>query len=768
MSTPTIVEGLRHKFAKHVADFIGSGTGERVLPVIFGAAALMCLLGAYALLAASTPENELSGLNVMILVALTVLFAISAAIARPLMRLWQARRQGMTGSRLNNRLVALFSLIAVVPTTIVAIFTGLFLELGLQNWFSDEIRNTVENSVSIAEDYFEEHRKSMQRDMGEVAASLNRKAPFLQLNRLALTREVEDLAFLHSLNEVIITSGSGEVFVRYNFAGAGDNAVSRIETLPSRLFEDAKPGVIIPVLSETGNTVQVFMKLDGFLDRFMYASRVIDQHVIDKLNQTREHALQFSRLESERATIQMEFTVIFFIIAVVVLLLAILAGALLANQIVAPISRLVGAADEIRDGNLSVRVEENRSDDEIGVLSRAFNSMTNQLQAQRKELIDTNEELGQRNRFTEAVLGGVSVGVIGLNAQAEVDLPNKTALSIFEIEEEDIIGRNLADIIPELSNLIDQALANPDQFIQEQINISRQGVFKSLQVRISSERAGDLTEGFVVTIDDISKLVSAERTAAWADVARRIAHEIKNPLTPIQLSAERLSRKYLSEVSSDPDVFSRCTETIIRQVGDIRRMVDEFSGFARMPAPTFADEDILDIARQTLLFLEVSSPEVDFDLHCDEDRVNLFCDGRLLAQAMTNIVKNAVEGIGTLRENNANGDAVKGKVELAIIIDDQNTTIQVSDNGAGLPTELGERLTEPYVTTREKGTGLGLAIVQKIMADHGGDLVMENRPEGGANVRLVFSHAQLNDIREHISATPDPEPEARPTLVSAE
>jgi len=747
MSSLTNLQKQASNLGSHTAELLLAASGGRLLQFLFGTAALICMVIAYFMLSGDGTEQEPSVQSVIILAAFAVLFTLCAVILRPLSRLWRARRTGMTGSRLHNRLVVLFALIAVVPTLFVAIFTAVFLELGLENWFSAEIRNTVNNSVSIAEDYFEEHRKTLQRDMAEVANALNRNAPYLQLDRARLTKEVEDLGYLHALSEVIITSSTGEVFARYNFGGAGDANFSRIETLPSRAFEDAKPGIIVSILSDNDNVVRIFMKLDSFLDRYMYASRTINARVIDKLNLTREHASQFEQLELERANVQFEFTLIFLAISLVILLLAILSGLWLANQIVAPISRLVDAADEVRKGNLAVRVEEPDNDDEIGVLSRAFNSMTDQLQTQRTELIDTYNELDQRSRFTEAVLGGVSVGVIGLNAKAEVDLPNKTALSIFEISEDEIAGQFLPDVIPELLNLVGAALAKPDQFIEEQINITRQGVFKSLQVRISSERAGGNTEGFVVTIDDITKLVSAERTAAWADVARRIAHEIKNPLTPIQLSAERLHRKYLHEITSDPEVFARCTETIIRQVGDIRRMVDEFSGFARMPAPTFAQEDVTELTRQTILFLEMSSPNVAFDLDFPDQPVELYCDGRLVAQALTNIVKNAVEAITTRRETDDDQSGFDGEVSISLLTNEQYTTIRVRDNGAGLPIELGERLTEPYVTTRAKGTGLGLAIVHKIMADHGGEIVLESRDgEKGAVVSLVFSHAQLKDL----------------------
>jgi len=717
---------------------------KRVLPAIFGSLAVICAVLTYAQL---TAENA-SAQSVIIFGSLAVLSLLCAVIARPVTSLIRAHKIGLAGSRLRNRLVQMFALIAIVPTFFVALSTALFLEVGLENWFSAEIRNTVDNSVSMAEDYYEEHRKSLQRDMAEAAGALNRKAPYLQLNRDAMMNEVMDLAFLHSMNEVVIMSGTGEVFARYNFAGAGDANISRLETLPTRAFEEAKPGIVVPIHSDQDDVVQVFMKLSSFLDRYMFASRTIAPAVVEKLESTRKHAGQFALLEEERATIQFQFTLIFLGIALVLLMAAIWSGLRLANQIVAPIGRLVDAADQITEGNLGVRVEEPTQDDEVSVLSRAFNTMTGQLESQRKDLTDTNRELDQRNRFTEAVLGGVSVGVIGLNRDLAIDLPNKRALSILDItEDDDYIGKKLVDLVPELEDIVEKAIDAPEQFIQEQINITRQGIIKSLQVRVTTEHAGDRIVGYVVTIDDITKLVSAERTAAWADVARRIAHEIKNPLTPIQLSAERLNRKYLGEVSSDPDVFSRCTETIIRQVGDIRRMVDEFSGFARMPAPTFARENITELAHQTLLFLEVSSPNLAFDLECPEAPVFLPCDGRLLAQALTNIVKNAVESIEGKKEKEE-APSQAGRVVVRIIENDMTVVISVSDNGAGIPNELSDRLTEPYVTTRSKGTGLGLAIVHKIMADHGGELTLENVNDGGACVSLTFNMPRLQTLYE--------------------
>ncbi|MFN3233783.1 MAG: sensor histidine kinase, partial [Alphaproteobacteria bacterium] len=386
-------------------------------------------------------------------------------------------------------------------------------------------------------------------------------------------------------------------------------------------------------------------------------------------------------------------------------------------------------------------------DDEITVLSRTFNRMTEQLQSQRNELVEANKQLDHRRRFTEAVLEGVKVGVIGLNARGEVDLPNSAALSILSESEDGLKGKPLTQAVPEISELMTKAARSPNVLVQEEITIVRQGQPRNLLVRVSPERADGRITGFVATFDDITELAAAQRTAAWADVARRIAHEIKNPLTPIQLSAERLKRKYNKEVETDPEVFSHCTDTIIRQVGDIRRMVDEFSGFARMPAPTFRPEDIRELARQTLLFLEVSSPDVTFSFDAPDEPVTVTCDGRQIAQAMTNIIKNAVESIHGRKAKD--GDAAPaGKIAVSIKQEGDSVAVEVSDNGLGLPTDQRDRLTEPYVTTREKGTGLGLAIVKKIMGDHGGELVLSDRTSGGATSRLVFSHTHFEALAQ--------------------
>ncbi len=409
-----------------------------------------------------------------------------------------------------------------------------------------------------------------------------------------------------------------------------------------------------------------------------------------------------------------------------------------ANRIVAPIGRLAGAAERVSEGDLSVRVETGPDDDEVGALSDTFNRMTSQLEAQRKDLVDANSQLDARRRFTEAVLAGISAGVIGIDGEGRVTLLNRTAARMLDVAPEETEGRHYSESIPELAGLIRRGMADPSGRASGQVDVRRNGALRHLNVQVSSE-ADDKT-GYVVTFDDITNLVSAQRTAAWADVARRIAHEIKNPLTPIQLSAERLKRKYAGEVSSDPEVFAQCTDTIIRQVGDIGRMVDEFSSFARMPAPVFRREIVQELLRHAVFLQRVAQPQVAFEVTAPTDPIHFECDGRLVSQALTNVLKNALEAI---QARMTAGEMTPGRIAIEVQIKNARVAIAIRDNGIGLPTEQRHRLTEPYVTTRAKGTGLGLAIVRKILEDHGGELSLEDSFDeageiAGAVIRMQF------------------------------
>ena len=387
-----------------------------------------------------------------------------------------------------------------------------------------------------------------------------------------------------------------------------------------------------------------------------------------------------------------------------------------------------------------MRVDEGPADDEISSLSRAFNRMTGQLDSQRQELVETNEQLDARRRFTESVLSGVTAGVIGLDSRSRIELPNRSALTLLSARANELVGHELAEAVPEMASLMVEAMYRPARRAEAQVTIIRDGRTLNLLVRIAAERQAGELEGFVVTFDDITALVSAQRTAAWADVARRIAHEIKNPLTPIQLSAERIKRKYLKDITTEVDVFTSCIETIERQVGIIGRMIDEFSSFARMPAPVFRGEDANDLLRQALTLQEVAYPEIEFSVDAPDGPVALHCDGQQVIQVLTNLLQNAAESIeARVKPSGAALDG--GRITVTIKTIDDHVEILIEDNGRGLPAELRDRLVEPYVTTRAKGTGLGLAIVKKIMEDHAGELTIENADQTGARIGLIFPAA---------------------------
>jgi two-component system, NtrC family, nitrogen regulation sensor histidine kinase NtrY len=470
--------------------------------------------------------------------------------------------------------------------------------------------------------------------------------------------------------------------------------------------------------------------------------RPVDPQILEHMTRTEQAAAEYQRLDESRSWLQIAFAWIFAIVALLVLMAAVLIGLVLANQIARPIGRLINAAERVRGGDLTVRVVEAQTGDEVAGLSRAFNRMTGQLAAQRGELMDAYSQIDERRRFTETVLSGVSAGVIGLDASGRIELPNRAADELLGTDLLAAVGRELADVVPEFSELLHEAAASPERARTAEIQIGPATSRRTLLVRIGADLSAGRTDGFVVTFDDITELQSAQRKAAWADVARRIAHEIKNPLTPIQLSAERLKRRFAREISSDPETFTQCADTIIRHVGDIGRMVDEFSAFARMPQPVIKPEDIGRIAREALVLHKTARPQISWHTEIPDQGPVAPCDRRMLRQALTNLLQNATDAVA-MREGVAGDDG--GSISLRVQSDGNEIRVIVTDNGVGLPQEDRARLTEPYVTHKPKGTGLGLAIVKKIMEDHGGRLTLDDRSDGPGAVATLVLPAKVPD-----------------------
>jgi two-component system, NtrC family, nitrogen regulation sensor histidine kinase NtrY len=700
--------------------------------IVLALAALGSGVATYLSLTGAPPFGPHPGAVLTLLnLDLVLLLALGALVAKRLLQVWAERRRGLAGSRLQIRLVVLFSLIAVTPTIVVAIFSYLFFSFGVESWFSNKVRTAVAESLAVAEDYMREHKRAIRADALAMANDLNRDAAELELNPRQLTEVVSAQAALRGLSEAMVFDRGGQVLARSSLSFS-----LGFEPLPENAMRDADAGDVVVMTNDSDNRVRALVRLDQFGPVYLYVGRYIEPRVMSYVVETQRAVDQYQKMESQRSGFQVTFALIYLMVAMLFLVTAVAIGIHFATQLAVPISRLAAAAEQVGGGDLAARVPEGEKDDELVSLSRAFNRMTYQIESQQRELREANRQLDERRRFTETVLTGVSAGVIGLDRGGRINLPNRSASALLGVDLEAAIGRDLADVAPEIAGLVEAAQRRPERLAQSQVQLVRGTSTRTLLVRIATEYHDREVGGFVVTFDDITELLSAQRKAAWADIARRIAHEIKNPLTPIQLSAERLKRRYLKEIGKDAETFTICTDTIIRHVGDIGRMVDEFSAFARMPAPVLRREDLCEIVRQAAVLQRTAHRRIRFDTVLPRHPVVVGCDRRMVGQAVMNIVKNAVESIVARLGEEPDGAA--GQLRVSVIDGSGRAEIVVEDNGQGLPRQERERLTEPYVTTRAKGTGLGLAIVKKIMEDHEGELLLEDGEFGGARVRLAF------------------------------
>jgi two-component system, NtrC family, nitrogen regulation sensor histidine kinase NtrY len=700
-------------------------------------AAALSAAATYAALKAIPPFDTRHHLDALfLLLNLVLVLPLFALVAWRLVQVWAERRRGLAGSRLHVRFVLVFGLLAVIPTIIVAIFSYVLFSFGVQAWFSERVRTALQESLVVAEAYLHEHQQAIRADVIGMASDLNRDAAILSIDPQRLNQIVQAQAALRSLSEALVFDGDGRILAR-----TGLSFALQLQPVPQWALDRARAGDVAILTSDNDDRVRALIRLDRFGDVYLYVGRFIDPTVLSHMQKTQRAVAQYEQLEGERSDYQIAFSMLFFAVGVLLLTGAVWMGLSFATRMARPISRLIAAAERVRGGDLSARVPVGHGDEEFASLSRAFNRMTHQLETQRGELVEANRQLDERRRFTETVLAGVSAGVIGLDLDGCINLPNRSASLLLGLDLDQQIGTPLGEAVPEMAALFAEAARRPDRLAQSELRIVRGGRTFTLLVRIAAERDEGDVKGFIATFDDVTELLSAQRKAAWADVARRIAHEIKNPLTPIQLSAERLKRKYLREIGNDPETFATCTDTIIRHVGDIGRMVDEFSSFARMPAPVFRMVDLAEVVRQAAFLQRAATPDIEVVVDLPTAPLRLACDSRQVSQAVVNILKNAAESI-----QSRDGAAPPGRIVLAARAGDGGVTLAIEDNGRGLPPEGRERLTEPYVTTHAKGTGLGLAIVKKIMEDHKGELVLEDRPGGGARVSLVFKDAEPDPV----------------------
>ncbi len=672
------------------------------------------------------------------------MLVIGVLVAYRLVRLWSQRRQGLAGTQLHTRLVMLFSFVAVIPTIVVAVFSVLLFDFGMRSWFSERIGTAVDASQVVAESYLEEHRQNIRGDALAMANDLNRDASVLNVSSNKLAKVITAQATIRDLAEVVVFESSGKVLARTGLSLTFD-----FEPFPEAAFQRARAGEVATITSEI-DRIRAIIRLNNFVDTYLYVGRFVDPEILAYIDKTKRAAAQYRDLEGKRFDIQITFALIFSIMALLLLFAAVWVGLTLATRLATPIGELMLASRRISSGDLTARVSGSPEVDELDMLGKAFNNMTHQLQVQRDDLIAAHQEEDNRRRFTEAVLGGVSAGVIGLNHKGIITLPNRSAASLLGLEIIDMNNKPLGDVVPEMLTLFDMAkLSNKVEVtyfnqVEALIELTRADKQITLLTRITAEVSGKEINGFVVTFDDISELQSAQRVAAWGDVARRIAHEIKNPLTPIQLAAERLQKKYLPSIDTETDLFITLTDTIVRQVEDIGSMVDEFSSFARMPRAVIKETELVDLVKEQVSLQETAHSNIDFFLDGAEEKIPVQCDARQIRQVITNLLQNSVDSITTRKKTFKKHS---GKIKILLSIEERFGSIQITDNGNGLPKENRHRLTEPYVTTREKGTGLGLAIVAKILEDHRGSFRIEDGGVLGNGATATIKIPKLNNLK---------------------
>ncbi len=687
------------------------GLGIVVLSLISGFATYLILNG----LTPIPPTHNV--VVTVLLINVVLVLALMGAVAFQLVDLWRARKRQAAGAGLHVRILGLFTLVSIIPAIILATFATVSLDRVMEGLFSTRVKSIVQNSLDVANTYVQEHGQIIRAELLGMAEQIESSAKLREENPEAFLKLFNAQATFRNLPVAYLMDGSGA-----HVAVAGDTKAFAQGKPPPGALERAREGKVVILGPEYTGGVGAIKKLNNLDDAYLYVIRPVRQDVIRHLQKTQANVNDYSKLEQQRANVQFVFVMMYAAITFTLLLTAIWFGLWFAKWLIAPIRKLIGAAQQVSEGNLDVHVEAEAKQGDVGQLGTTFNKMTADLRKQRSELVNANAELDERRRFIEAVLSGVTAGVLGLDPDGEITLANKSAVALLGLNEDDLVGSHLNSVVPEFGVLLAKSQRQGKKPLQQNVTIIRDGSERNYAVRVTRESEGKLDYGVVLTFDDVSDLVVAQRTSAWADVARRIAHEIKNPLTPIQLSAERIRRKYGDSITHDREIFDRCTDTIIRHVGDIGRMVDEFSSFARMPTPVIEDHNIGELVKEAVILFQMSHPEITYLLEIPDDPIVTQCDRRLITQAVTNLVKNAGEAI-------ASAQAIEprdGRIIVRVKDEKVRALIEVADNGCGLPKENRHRLIEPYVTTRQKGTGLGLAIVQRITEQHSGVLELED------------------------------------------
>src|SRR5438093_2753810 len=743
----TTAETSANQFDPSIAEPEGWSLRRWLAPFAVAIALLSAFL-TFMVLSGLTPiEPTRQVVYSFLLINAATILLLVGIIVREVWLVIQARRRGRAAARLHVQIVSLFSIIAVLPAVLVAIVANVTIDRGLDRLFSGPMREVIENSLIVARAYTYEHAQLIRGDILGMANDIAHSRPLFDQDRAtfrelltasAASRNLPGAMLIDKDRNILETAQTG---IQQSFTTPAPEFLSNVD--------ENEPQIAVFI---EANYVAAVIRLRAFNDTFLYVARLLDPRVVAQLRQTQASVAEYAQLEARRLGIQVAFALMFAVIALTILMASVLIGLNFANWLVAPIRRLMNAANIVSTGDLHVQVPVHRSEGDLAQLGETFNKMTQELRTQRDELVSASELIDSRRRFIEAVLSSASAGIIGVDASGGIGILNRSAEKLIGHAESETLGHPLSEVLPELDDMMKTAREGTQKLVQGQITILRDGHERNLSVRVSAEQTSHSQDSYIVTLDDITELARAQRTSAWCDVARRIAHEIKNPLTPIQLSAERIRRKFGRVITEDKAVFEQCTETIVRQVDDIRRMVDEFSRFARMPKPVMEGEDVADTVRQAVFLMKVGHPDLDIEADIKQDPMRAQFDRRLISQALTNIINNATEASEPVPRE----ELGKGRINVVAQRENDDILIDVIDNGIGLPKVSRARLLEPYVTTRQKGTGLGLAIVGRVLEDHGGRIELKDaadfRPgQRGAWMRLRFAitgHAPKADGKE--------------------
>ncbi|MEN8236455.1 MAG: PAS domain-containing sensor histidine kinase [Pseudomonadota bacterium] len=717
--------------ARPLNQFITSTSWMRFIIISLGLLALILGLMTFQTLVASQALESTSRRAILLLTAdLTVLLALAMTIAYKLVRGRRQSPSGRASARLQAKLIRWFGLLLITPAILITVFSVIFFNMGIESWFGSKVQTAIQQSSEVAQAYLTEHKKLTLNDARAIAKELTAALPQMLHQKDIFKTFINHQAQSHALSEVVVFTPNFQVLAR------SELAFDLLYEMPS--LTDLRRAKKAPILFETGNNdrVRALIQIAPNIPIFLLVGRFVDPEVLDHIHKTESAVHEYNTLETMRTSFEIQFILMFIAVSLLLLMLVIWIGTLFANRLARPIGNLIEAAEIVSAGHLHHRVQEPKDLDELGLLSHAFNRMTEQLESQRDKLLQANQQIDRRRHFIETVLSGVSAGVLGLNSRSTIDIANDSAAHLLQMEPAQLKGKALHDVMPELSEMLKQVEAREvEGGVQSQVTRTQANRVQTLLVKISVEKTSEDIDGYVITFDDITALLGAQRKAAWGDVARRVAHEIKNPLTPIQLSAERLKRRYLPQIRDESDSFQRYVDTIVRQVSYIGEMVNEFSAFARMPAPAIRQENLVELCEQALFLQQEAHPSIQFDLKCEYKSISLNCDAAQIGRVFTNLLQNSIDSINSRRQTEA--DFV-GQLMLTIRAGSNWIDVFVDDNGEGLPTCDRAKLTEPYVTFRKHGTGLGLAIVKRILEDHGGTVTLGDSPLKGARVQLHF------------------------------